>query len=100
MRYSSYHVCYHVSPILCTGVTVEARSIREAITKSNINEDTIIYVASLEEVHRNLENGKKLKLMATNKGRALDLCAIVTSHPIKSIDQAVVQIKIESLNPN
>jgi hypothetical protein len=47
-----------------------------------------------------LENGKKLKLMATNKGRALDLCAIVTSHPIKSIDQAVVQIKIESLNPN
>lgn len=41
------------------------------------------------------ENGRTLKLMATNKGRALDLCAIVSSHPIKSIDQAVVQIKIE-----
>jgi hypothetical protein len=39
---------------MCTGVTVEARSIREAITKSNINEDTIIYVASLEEIHRDV----------------------------------------------
>lgn len=54
MRYSNYHVCYHVSPIMCTGVTVEARSIKEAITKSKINEDTIIYVASLEEVHRDV----------------------------------------------
>jgi hypothetical protein len=62
MRYSSYHVCYHVSPILCTGVTVEARSIREAITKSNINEDTIIYVASLEEVHRNLRERQEAKV--------------------------------------
>ena len=62
MRYSSYHVCYHVSPILCTGVTVEAHSIREAITKSKINEDTIIYVASLEEVHRNLRERQEAKV--------------------------------------
>jgi len=55
-------VCYHVSPILCTGVTVEARSIREAITKSNINEDTIIYVANLEEVHRNLRERQEAKV--------------------------------------
>ncbi len=54
MRYSSYHVCYHVSPILCTGVTVEARSIKEAITKSNIDAKEIIYVANLEEVHRDV----------------------------------------------
>jgi hypothetical protein len=54
MNYSKYHVCYHISPILCTGVTVEARNIREAITKSNINEESIIYIASLEEVHRDI----------------------------------------------
>ena len=54
MRYNSYHVCYHISPILCTGVTVEARNIREAITKSKINETTIIYVANLDEVHRDV----------------------------------------------
>jgi hypothetical protein len=54
MNYSKYHVCYHISPILCTGVTIEARNIREAITKSNIHEESIIYVANLEEVHRDI----------------------------------------------
>jgi hypothetical protein len=43
-------------------VTVEARSIREAITKSNINEDTIIYVASLEEVHRDVRERQEAKV--------------------------------------
>lgn len=62
MRYSSYHVCYHISPILCTGVTVEARSIREAITKSNINEHEIIYVANLEEVHRDVRERQDAKV--------------------------------------
>jgi hypothetical protein len=35
-------------------VTVEARSIKEAITKSNVNANEIIYVANLEEVHRDV----------------------------------------------
>jgi hypothetical protein len=35
-------------------VTVEARSIKEAITKSNVDANTIIYVANLEEVHRDV----------------------------------------------
>jgi hypothetical protein len=62
MNYSKYHVCYHISPILCTGVTIEARSIKEAITKSKINEDTIIYVSNLEEVHRNVRERQDAKV--------------------------------------
>lgn len=62
MRYSSYHVCYHVSPILCTGVTIEARSIKEAITKSNVDANTIIYVANLEEVHRDVRERQDAKI--------------------------------------
>jgi hypothetical protein len=47
---------------MCTGVTIEARSIKEAITKSKINEDTIIYVASLEEVHRDVRERQEAKV--------------------------------------
>ena len=61
MRYSSYHVCYHVSPIMCTGVTVEARSIKEAITKSHIDHEKIIYVANLKEVHRDVREWPDVK---------------------------------------
>jgi hypothetical protein len=43
-------------------VTVEARSIREAITKSNINEHEIIYVANLEEVHRDVRERQDAKV--------------------------------------
>ncbi len=46
------------------------------------------------------ESGKTLKLMATDRWRALDLCAIISRHPIKSIDQSIVQIKVEQINPN
>jgi hypothetical protein len=49
-----YHICYRLSSILCSGVTIEARSVKEAIFKSNIPEHEIIYVANLEEVHRDL----------------------------------------------
>jgi hypothetical protein len=55
-------VCYHVSPILCTGVTIEARSIKEAITKSNVDANTIIYVANLEEVHRDVRERQDAKI--------------------------------------
>jgi len=46
------------------------------------------------------ENGRTLKLFAVNRWTALELCAIMSSLPIKSIDEAKVQIKIESLNLN
>jgi hypothetical protein len=72
---------------------------RVALKKQSLNLKSMKTPSSMSPVLKRyivtFENGKKLKLMATNKGRALDLCAIVTNHPIKSIDQAVVQIKIE-----
>jgi hypothetical protein len=49
-----YHICYRLSSILCSGVTIEARNVREAIQKSKIEENEIIYVANLEEVHSDL----------------------------------------------
>ena len=41
------------------------------------------------------ENGRTLKLFAVNRWTALELCAIMSSLPIKSIDEAKVQIKIK-----
>lgn len=49
-----FHICYHLSPILCSGITIEADSVQEAINKSKIDEHEIIYVANLEAVHRDL----------------------------------------------
>lgn len=46
------------------------------------------------------ENGQTLKLFAVSRWRALDLCAIMSSMPIESINEAKVQIKIEFINPN
>lgn len=46
------------------------------------------------------ESGRTLKLFATDRWRALDLCAIMSSMPIESIDEARVQIKVEPINPN
>jgi hypothetical protein len=54
MNYSKFHICYHLSPILCSGVTIEAYNVKEAINKSKIPEHEIIYVANLKAVHRNL----------------------------------------------
>ena len=49
-----FHICYYLSPALCSGVTIEADSVQEAIDKSKIEEHEIIYVANLEEVHRDV----------------------------------------------
>lgn len=43
------------------------------------------------------ESGRTLKLFATDRWRALDLCAIMSSMPIESINEAVVQIKINDV---
>lgn len=49
-----FHICYYLSPALCSGVTIEADSVQEAISKSKISEYEIIYVANLKAVHRDL----------------------------------------------
>lgn len=49
-----FHICYYLSPALCSGVTIEADSVQEAISKSKIDENEIIYVANLKAVHRDL----------------------------------------------
>jgi hypothetical protein len=49
-----FHICYYLSPALCSGVTIEANSVQEAIAKSKIEEHEIIYVANLKAVHSNL----------------------------------------------
>ena len=41
------------------------------------------------------ENGKSLKLFATNPMTALTLGSIVSDHIITDVTQAIVQIKIE-----
>jgi hypothetical protein len=51
---SKFHICYNLSPILCSGVTIEADSVQEAINLSKIEENEIIYVANLKAVHRDL----------------------------------------------
>jgi hypothetical protein len=51
---NKFHICYHLSPILCSGVTIEADSVKEAVEKSKIPEHEIIYVANLKAVHRDL----------------------------------------------
>jgi hypothetical protein len=51
---NQYHICYNLSPILCSGVTIEADSVQEAINLSKIEENEIIYVANLKAVHRDL----------------------------------------------
>lgn len=51
---SKFHICYHLSPALCSGVTIEADNIQDAIVKSKIDENEIIYVANLKAVHRDL----------------------------------------------
>jgi hypothetical protein len=43
------------------------------------------------------DNGKKLKLMATDPIRAFALGAIVSDHIIEDISEAVVQIKINDV---
>lgn len=49
-----FHICYYLSPALCSGITIEARDVKEAVFKSQINENEIIYVANLKSVHRDL----------------------------------------------
>jgi hypothetical protein len=49
-----FHICYYLSPALCSGVTIEADSVQEAIAKSKIEEHEIIYVANLKAVHSDL----------------------------------------------
>jgi len=51
---SKFHICYRLSSILCSGVTIEADSVQEAVKKSKIPEHEIIYVANLKAVHRDL----------------------------------------------
>ena len=51
---NKFHICYYLSPALCSGVTIEARDVKEAVFKSQIPEHEIIYVANLEAVHRDI----------------------------------------------
>jgi hypothetical protein len=46
------------------------------------------------------DNGKKLKLMATDPIRAFALGAIVSDHIIEDISESVVQVSIKPINPN
>ena len=46
------------------------------------------------------ENGKSLKLFATNPMTAMTLGLIVSDQVITDITQAVVQISINKINPN
>jgi len=46
------------------------------------------------------ENGKSLKLFATNPMSALTLGSIVSDQVVTEISQAVVQISINKVNPN
>lgn len=46
------------------------------------------------------DNGKKLKLMATDPIRAFAIGAIVSDHIIEDISESVVQVSINPINPN
>lgn len=46
------------------------------------------------------DNGKKLKLMATDPIRAFALGAIVSDHIIEDISEAIVQVSINPINQN
>ena len=60
---SKFHICYHLSPVLCSGVTIEADNVQEAVQKSKIDENEIIYVANLEEVHRDVRERQDAKVV-------------------------------------
>jgi len=46
------------------------------------------------------ENGKSLKLFATNPMTAMTLGLIVSDQTITDVKQAVVQMSINKINPN
>lgn len=46
------------------------------------------------------ENGKSLKLFATNPMTALTLGSIVSDQNITDVKQAIVQMSINKINPN
>jgi hypothetical protein len=46
------------------------------------------------------DNGKSLKLFATNPMNALTLGSIVSDHIITDVTQAIVQMSINKINPN
>jgi hypothetical protein len=46
------------------------------------------------------DNGKSLKLFATNPMTAMTLGSIVSDHIITEVKQSVVQMSINKINPN
>ncbi len=76
-------------------VTLEKQSLNQTSMKNQSSMSPILkrYIVTFE-------SGRTLKLFATDRWRALDLCAIMSSMPIESIKEARVQIKVEPINPN
>ena len=44
-----YHICYYISDCLCTGITIEASSIRDALRKVGTSINNIIYIHAKDQ---------------------------------------------------
>lgn len=44
-----YHICYYISESLCTGITIEALSYRDALRKVGTSINNIIYIHAKDQ---------------------------------------------------